>query len=229
MLKDLLSLLFSEGCYTCGKSLTQQETCVCFDCLEQFIETGFEKTPQKNDLFFRFAGKVPIDGTISAYYFDKQGFLQKLLHELKYKDRPEIGVFLGKLLALKLQKHDFLTGIEVLVPVPLHPQKERQRGYNQAAEICKGVSEVTGLAIDLEYLRRNKYTETQTRKSLQERWENVADAFEVRDTAYQGVLLIDDVITTGATLESCIKALITKDLAPKTIKIASVALARGRD
>lgn len=228
MFQDLLNLIFADGCYACGNELNKNEECVCMSCVLKMEETQQVKKPKDNELYYRFAGKVPITGASSLFYFDKFGKLQKLLHALKYKDSPQVGVYLGKFLGEVLVENNFLNGIETLVPVPLHKRKEIQRGYNQSEKIAQGLSQVSGIPINTQLIQRKQFTETQTRKNALSRWLNVSEAFALEGEVPQGILLIDDVITTGATLEACIKALCAGGKIPSEIKVASIAMARGK-
>lgn len=228
MFQDLLNLIFADGCYACGSELNKSEECICMSCLMQIEETHHAKKPKDNELYYRFAGKVPITGASSLFYFDKFGRLQKLLHALKYKDSPQVGVYLGKFLGEVLAENQFLQGIEAIVPVPLHKRKEIQRGYNQSEKIAQGLSEISKIPVNTQLIQRKQFTETQTRKNVLSRWLNVSEAFAVEGEIPKGILLIDDVITTGATLEACIRALCGGEKNPTEIKVASVAMARGR-
>lgn len=228
MFKDLINLIFNNGCHACGTTLTQAENCVCLNCLGQMEETHFHAKPIENELYFRFAGKVPIQGATSLFYFDKKGRVQKLLHQLKYKEQPEVGIFLGEFWGNELKKSPFLQNVDAIIPVPLHKRKEIQRGYNQSEKIAVGLAKETNVPLIKDVLLRERKTDTQALKSRFERWLNVADAFVVKENPPRHILLIDDVITTGATVEACIRALVAHPEPPLSIKVASLAIPRGR-
>lgn len=228
LLKDLSALVFNEGCRACGQALSRTEQAVCHSCLHQLEQTDFFRKGQDNPLYYRFAGKVPLQAAASLFFFDKKGKIQKLLHELKYHEQHEVATFLGKFWAEAWKDSSFFAPYDTLIPIPLHPSKEIQRGFNQSLKIIEGIREQTGLPTDNEVVVRTKKTEAQALKSRTQRWENVADAFQVLKGPPANVVLIDDVITTGATIEACIRALCSHPSPPLTIKVACLATPRGR-
>lgn len=204
----------------------EQERYVCFSCLGQIPETDFLAIPQQNELFFRLGGRVELAGAYSLFYFDKKGRLQSLIEQLKYKSSPQLGRFLGKYCGYKIKDSSFIKGIDALIPVPLHNRKRIIRGYNQSEEIAKGLQDVLGIPVLRKHLFRNRFTLSQTRKRGSDRWENVSNAFVGKGKIPRSILLIDDVVTTGATLEACIRALQEAPNAPDEIRILSIAMAR---
>jgi len=206
MLADTFSLFFPDNCAGCGEPLLKNEKTICTLCLAELPFTGFHK--EKDNLVEKlFWGKVKLEAAISLCYFSKSTRVQHLLHELKYKGNQKVGEFLGKELGKQIKENERFGTIDAVIPVPLHKKKEKKRGYNQSTAIATGVCSV----IEKESLPlaviRNRETSTQTRKSKYARWENVDSIFSVADKkALQGkhVLIIDDVITTGSTLESMI-------------------------
>ena len=201
----LLGLFYPSVCAACGNSLFQWEKTVCTRCRNLLPKTGYERN-EANPLAFLFYGKVRLQAVTACFFFSKEGKVQHLIHELKYKDNPEAGVYLGQELGKTIKEAPLFQGIDYLIPVPLHPKREKERGYNQSLMIAQGVSEVTGIPIGGDFLVRSVNTATQTHKSKEERWRNVKDIFELRHADQligKYVLLIDDVLTTGATLESC--------------------------
>jgi ComF family protein len=157
-----------------------------------------------------FWGRARIESGAAMYYFNKGNRVQLLIHQLKYKDRKDIGVILGEKYGVYLKNSPFFNTVELILPVPLHKKKRMQRGYNQSEEFAKGLGRTMNLPVDPYALYRNKATETQTRKSRFRRWQNVAEMFSVTNPSIlqnKHVLLVDDVITTGATLEACIQSL----------------------
>ncbi|RMG27326.1 MAG: ComF family protein [Bacteroidetes bacterium] len=228
MWKHFWRLFVQNSCYACGRELTLQERCICLGCLSQIPPTQHEQDFCANELYMKFAGKVPLAGAYSMFYFEKKGRLQKIMQQLKYERAPQIGIFLGELLATRLQGSPFLEGVEALIPVPLHKRKHIHRGYNQSERIATGMSKVLGISVEANCLGRRVFTQTQTAMSRDERWENVKAAFEVlKPPQAAHVLLIDDVITTGATLEACIRSLLACASPPERISIASVGLAKN--
>jgi ComF family protein len=227
MLEHLKRLLVSRSCYGCERELTSQEGLVCLHCLGQMEATGFHQQPAENEVFYRLGGKVPLAGAASLFYFDKGGTLQRLMEQLKYHNAPRLGEFLGEYYGQHLQGSALVSDLEALVPVPLHRRKQLQRGYNQAEHVARGMGRVLDLPVWPRSLQRRRYTSSQTKKSGQARFDNVAGAFVPHLTQPVGLLLIDDVITTGATLEACIRALYAGQPRPKQVSIASIGLARA--
>ena len=204
-LNSILNLFYPRVCAACGEALLKDEETVCLKCRYLLPKTGYELNAE-NPLAQHFYGRVRFHAVTACFFFAKSGKVQHLIHELKYKGNKEAGIFLGQQLGESIKEAPLFQGIDYLIPVPLHPKREKQRGYNQSLMIAKGISEVTGIAIGDKYLVRGIYTETQTHKTAEERFKNVKDIFEVRfaeELKDKHVLLIDDVLTTGATLESC--------------------------
>ena len=227
MIKNLGALFVSQSCYGCEGSLTSQENFICFSCLSNLQETNFHLSPKENELYYRLAGRVPLQGASSLFYFDKRGTLQNLMQHLKYKDAPHLGTYLGESLARTLMESPFMDNVDAVIPVPLHWKKKMKRGYNQTEYIAIGVQRISQIPLHRNLLKRIQQTQTQTQLSNLSRWDNVSQAFEVKKACPSSILLLDDVITTGATLESCIKALLKSPLPPKEIRVASIGMARN--
>ena len=168
-------------------------------------KTGYELN-EDNPLARMFYGKVRLKAVTACFFFSKEGKVQHLIHELKYKGNADAGVYLGQALGKSIKEAPLFQNVDFLIPVPLHPKREKERGYNQSLMIARGISETTGIPIGEKYLMRSVNTATQTHKSKEERWKNVKDIFEIRHPEQlkgKYVLLVDDVLTTGATLEAC--------------------------
>lgn len=224
-LDSILNLFYPRVCAACGESLLKDEETVCLKCRYTLPRTGFELNPD-NPLAQAISGRAPIHAITACYFFAKSGKVQHLIHQLKYKGNKEAGVFLGRQLGESIKNAPQFQGIDIIIPVPLHPKRERKRGYNQALIIAQGISEVTGLTVCTKYLLRTVYNETQTHKSAEERYHNVQGIFEVRyadELNGKHVLLVDDVLTTGATLESCAHEL--EGIPGITISVATAACA----
>ena len=226
MLSDLIHLIFHNGCHACGQPLSKYENQVCLHCLSQLEETNYHLKPIDNALYLRFAGKVPLLGASSLFYFDKKGKIQKILHTLKYQDFPAVGNLMGEYWGETLKNSDFLQGIDTIIPVPLHKRKEISRGYNQSEKIAEGLQKALKIPFNPDILKRIRKTDTQALKSRLERWTNVADAFVLNALPPKGVLIIDDVITTGSTVEACIRALMSSPTPPEIIKVGCLATKR---
>lgn len=210
ILEDFLSLFYPRLCKGCQTPLVRGEEVICLCCQADLPKTGFEKIVD-NPVSQLFWGRAEIQQATAFCSFDKGGVMQSFLHQLKYKGAKEVGNKLGLLFGLDLIRNLPYQEIELLIPVPLHPKREHKRGYNQSAEIVKGMSEALCKPFSTGNLIRNHYSDTQTNKSRFERWENVKELFSVmKPELFEGqhILLIDDVITTGSTLEACANVLL---------------------
>lgn len=202
---DTLHLFYPHTCTGCGSDLLNDDQLLCLQCINNLPHTNFAQHAN-NPIEKIFWGRIPLVAAHSEFYFAKETLIQRLIHQLKYKGNQDIGYFLGGLMAKSLLNSNRFKNIDYLVPLPLYPEKERKRGFNQAAVICNGISASMQIPVMVGNVIRQRYTETQTKKHRRERWENVADSFLVKDPAIlcnKNLLLVDDVITTGATLEAC--------------------------
>lgn len=223
ILRDLIALLFPSLCCGCGTYLYEGEQELCTRCMYQLPYTDDHLYP-KNKTARQFWGRLPCHAAMSLLYFKKGTKTQNLIHHLKYKGRRELGVKLGNMIGEKLQLSPDYSGIDVIVPVPLHPHRERIRGYNQSTCIAEGIAAVLNLPVNTKVLLRRNATKSQTKKGRYERFENMKAVFSVADSVVlkgMHVLLVDDVMTTGATLEACGIALHTCNIS--RLSIATVA------
>jgi len=208
-LADFFSLLYPNICLICGESLMRNELHICFGCLQKIPKTNYHQFAD-NPIEKRFWGKVPIYRGTAFFFFQKGSPFQKLLHNLKYKGNKEVGHFLGKYAGVDLLDSPDFKSVDILIPVPLHPNKFKTRGFNQSEWIGKGLSEILGIPQDITSLIRIRENATQTKKSVYERYENTEGIFELTNKISlvgKHVLLIDDVLTTGSTLEACVREL----------------------
>lgn len=225
LFENVVNLFYPRVCAACGDTLLKDEETVCLKCRYLLPKTGYELHAD-NPLAQMFYGRVRFHAVTACFFFAKQGKVQHLIHELKYKGNWEAGVFFGQQLGESLKNAPLFQGIDYLVPVPLHPKREKKRGYNQSLMIARGIAEVTGIAIGDRFLVRGVNTATQTKKSKEERFQNVKDIFQVchaEELQGKHILLIDDVLTTGATLESCAHKF--EDIPGITISAATAACA----
>lgn len=221
----ITGLFFPRVCAACGNTLMRDEDVVCLTCRHTLPKTGYETFPE-NPSAQLFYGRAKLNAVTSCFFFSKSGKVQHLIHELKYKGNHEAGVFLGQEIGKSIKEAPLFEKIDYLVPVPLHPKRQRKRGYNQSEMIANGIKETTGIPVANNCLVRVVNTATQTHKTKEERYENVKDIFAVNNAPQlQGkhVLLIDDVLTTGATIASCAAKLsCVPDI---TISVATAACA----
>ena len=214
-------LFFPHHCAGCGTDRLDKQTEICLRCLHRLPLTHFTAQPD-NPIEKIFWGRTHVQAATSLFFYSQDSTMQSLLHELKYRGNQALGIQVGSLLGTAL-KNTSRFPVDVLVPVPLHPSKEKSRGFNQATLICQGIAAVTGLPVCTTLLRRNAQRSTQTKKDRAARWENMQGIFEAtpfNEVPYKNILLIDDVITTGATLEACGQALLEAE--ERKLWIASV-------
>ncbi|KAF5039848.1 hypothetical protein DSECCO2_539630 [anaerobic digester metagenome] len=225
MAHDIISLIYPRVCLACGNVLYKKEHILCFHCLYHLPKTDFHLSPD-NPCIQLFWGKVNIQAAAACYYFTKAGKVQHLIHQLRYKGYKEIGAYIGENYGRELKSSPLFDSVSAVIPVPLHPRKQAKRGYNQAEWFAMGLSKGMKIEFDATTLVRSKASETQTRKSRFMRYENVKEIFTLTTTQRyinQHVLLVDDVITTGSTLEASANALM--GIPGIRISIASIACA----
>jgi ComF family protein len=202
---DLLDLFYPRLCLACSTALPVGEEGICVFCRHKLPQTDYHLVPD-NPFSERFWGRLPLHSAASLYHFNKGGRVQQLIHQLKYHHQTEIGIQLGRIHGRDLRKSPAFSGVELILPVPLHPRKYHQRGFNQSDCYARGLAESMEVDWSSDYLYRKSYTKTQTAKSRLERFENVQAVFGLKkadELQHRHVLLVDDVITTGATLEAC--------------------------
>lgn len=220
---DFIDLMFPNLCVVCGTNLQKNEHQLCLSCLVDIPRTNYHLI-EDNPIEKKFWGKVPVCRATSFFFFQKGSSFQKLLHILKYKGNKEIGEIMGKYAAVDLLEAPDFVSVDLIIPVPLHSKKYKSRGYNQSEWIGKGISVILNKPLDTTSLIRVKENPSQTKKTVYERFENTDGIFELSDrTVLVGkhILLVDDVLTTGSTLEACIRAL----LETEGIKISIFTLA----
>lgn len=222
---DLWELFFPRCCLFCGSRLSHGERTLCFSCLAKLPRTELHLR-RDNAVERNFWGKFPVERATSFLYYAKGGDVRQLLYELKYHGNKEVGIVMGRIMAAELLSSCFFEDVDLIIPVPLHRRKERQRGYNQSECLARGIAEVTGLPVCTDMVVRSRYTETQTHKGQYERWENVRDLFacsapELLEKKH--VLLVDDVLTTGATIVACVDAL--RNVSGLRVSVLTLALA----
>ena len=222
IIRGFAGLFWPNVCACCCTGLLRDEEYICGHCMYGLPATNFHREGD-NPLAQLFWGRAPVENVTAGYFFRKGNRVQKLVHQIKYNGQKEMGAVLGRQMGSPLRDSSF-SNIDVIAPVPLHLKKFRARGYNQSEWIAKGVAEILDKPVDVHTLVRRFLTDSQTRKKRFDRWENVNSGFGLTNSEnFTGrhILLIDDVVTTGATLEACIHAVLS---APQT-KVSVAALA----
>jgi len=223
LLARLIDTLAPRSCTICGGRLTVTEEVMCACCNHCLPRTGYSKSSYDNKLVRLFWGRIPIEKGTAFFFYKAHSDTSRLLYQLKYGGHPEIGERLGRIVAAEFAQDGFFDGITAVVPVPLARQRERERGYNQSVEIVRGISAETGLPVLDKVLERISFHGSQTQKGRWERNENVEKAFHLLDASplnNQHILLVDDVITSGATLVAAAKEL----LKATNVKISVLSL-----
>jgi ComF family protein len=206
--RDFFNLFYPDLCAACSRTLNSGEKHICSTCLWRMPKTNFH-LQDDNPVIRKFWGKVNVEAAASFVFFDKGERMQHILHSLKYAGNRAIGIFLGELYGNQLRQAPLFAGCEAIIPVPLHRKKIKMRGYNQSSMIAEGLSKTMGIPHYTEFLERTVASSTQTKKSRYARFENVENVFRLNGQKVneKHFLLVDDVITTGSTLESCARCL----------------------
>jgi ComF family protein len=210
MLKSLLHLFFPKLCKGCNALLLNNEVVICVKCRHELPYT-YQHQIGNNEIIQKFYGILPIEQASAMLYFHTKGIAQELIHNLKYRKQQDIGTVLGTIYAYELINSDKIPKVDFIVPTPIHKKRLQERGYNQVTTFCEALSKELQIPIENELLLRTKYTKTQTKKSKIKRAELLSNVFEIKPKEHHSgkhYLLIDDVITTGATIEACAKVLL---------------------
>jgi ComF family protein len=205
LVSPFLHLFYPHVCTGCGSDVVKEDNLLCLKCINDLPHTNFAMHAG-NPVEKIFWGRLPLNAAMSEFYFAKGTLIQALVHEFKYKGNKEVGLYLGAIMGASLLSNNRFTKIDALVPLPMFTEKEFKRGYNQATILCIGISEATSVPVLINNVIRKRFTETQTKKHRTERWENVATSFAInnpKEIKGRHILLVDDVVTTGATLEAC--------------------------
>ncbi len=218
-------LIYPDLCVACEAELPRPGACFCISCHLKLTPSDMYRLPE-NEFTDRFWGRIPLTGAAAMYYFTRKSPIQHALHELKYRNRPDVGIRIGRAFGQLLRQAPHFQTVDAIVPVPLHPKKERLRGYNQSAMFGQGIAEAMEIPQLPHALMRALFTATQTRKKRMDRFQNVEQVFVVKKPALvegKHILLIDDVLTTGATLERCAEILI--QVPGVQLSMATIAIA----
>ena len=221
---DFIDLLLPDLCVACETPLVRSEKVICLKCRYDMPRTRFDSY-RDNPVARLFWGRVPVENAGSYFKYQSGSRFQCLIHDLKYRGRKDIGRELGRLMGIEFQGSAF-SCTDIIIPVPLHRKKQSQRGYNQCDPICEGLSGALDIPFSTEMLERPAESSSQTSKSRFKRWVNVEGIFRVKDPdilAGQHVLLADDVVTTGSTLEACANKIL--EIEGTKVSIATLAVA----
>lgn len=223
ILDDFSGLLFPRICFGCGTHLMRNESVICTECLFSIPGNNFHNEAD-NPVARLFWGRCMVEKATAFSSFSRGSRIRSLIHNLKYRGITEIGTEIGRVYGHTLHTSGFTRGIDMIIPVPLHASRLRRRGYNQSELIAGGISLATGLPLALKILTRSSGSATQTKKSRYDRWANVEGIFTVTDNeSLKGkhILLVDDVITTGSTIEACVNELVKAE----GVKVSVAAIA----
>ena len=206
----LIDLIAPRPCMVCGCRLAIEEEVLCAACNLHLPRTGFAANALDNPMARRFWARIPVERAGALFYYEAGSEASHIIHAMKYNNHPEAATAMGRMTAEEFLPFGFFQGIDLIIPVPLTRKRERQRGYNQSTAIAEGVAEVTHIPIITNAVKRNTFISSQTRKSLRERMENVENAFEATGKAElegKHILVIDDIVTSGATICACVNAM----------------------
>ena len=220
---NLVSLFYPELCVVCGEPLIENEKFFCYSCFLKLPKTNYHLISE-NPAIERLAGKVALEKASSYFYYNKGGIAQKLIAEIKYRGNRNLGEWIGCYIAKDMISSGFFQDIDYLIPVPLHRSKEKKRGFNQAEKIAGGIAQVTKIPLETSNILRTKANTSQTRKGVFDRWRNTLNLFQNKNPGLfkdKHILLIDDVLTTGSTLEAVAQSLLKSE----GVKISILTLA----
>ena len=223
--QNLISLFYPPLCVGCSEALLANEKFLCSECLSGLPKTNYHLI-RENRAYEQLSIRFPVERASAYLYYNKQGLGQKLVAAIKYQGNIPLGEWIGASLAEELLPSGFFEGIDYLIPVPLHKKKQWKRGFNQSETLAKGISTVTGIPIETKNLYRAKANVSQTLKGTYERWKNTLNIFQVKDVERfknKHVLLLDDVLTTGSTLEACARALLQCENARVSVLTLAIA------
>jgi ComF family protein len=225
MMNTLLEALFPEVCMVCRRLLYEQEQHICLHCLHRMPRTDFFQR-KENELFLRLANRIPLQSAQSLFYFYKKNNSQALVHAIKYFPEATRAYWFGQLMG-KVWSEQLHWKPDVLIPVPLHPKRQKERGYNQSLALAEGYASILGTPVYAHALSRRKHKVSQTQKGKDGRWQDVQGTYEINDRidlSEKKVLLVDDIITTGSTIEACGQLLMGRDIAELHVYSLSVAV-----
>ncbi|MCJ8290623.1 MAG: ComF family protein [Crocinitomicaceae bacterium] len=212
ILNDIRHLIFPQKCLSCEGELTRAENSICSICTMNFTETNFHLSDEPTSMDKIFWGRISLEKTFALFFFEKAKTTQKVLFQLKYKNNPAVGHYFGKEIAKRIKMNSSFDDVDVFIPVPLHPKKEFTRGYNQSEALALGITQEFGGLMDTRSVKRVQHGVSQTKKSKFDRWASIQSTFKINGSIkkYKHIVLVDDVITTGSTIEVIASAILEK-------------------
>ena len=226
ILSPLVHFFYPHNCIGCGSDIIEKENFLCLECINDLPHTGFA-THANNPVEKIFWGRIPVTFGMSEFYFSKDSIIQNCIHEFKYRGNKKLGLYLGKIIGKTMLNSNRFSNIDFLIPLPLFNEKEFKRGFNQSSILCSGIKEVMNIPVITKNVIRRIHTETQTKKGRIQRWENVEKSFSVIEPEMlkgKHILLVDDVITTGATIEACGREILKTE--GIQLSVASLAISK---
>ena len=226
ILSPLVHFFYPHNCIGCGSDIIEKENFLCLECINDLPHTDFA-THAGNPVEKIFWGRIPVTFGMTEFYFSKDSIIQNCIHEFKYRGNKKLGSYLGKIIGRTMLSSNRFSNIDFLIPLPLFTEKEFKRGFNQSSILCCGINEVTNIPVITKNVIRIIHTETQTKKGRIQRWENVEKSFSVIEPEIlrgKHILLVDDVITTGATIEACGREILKID--GVQLSVASLAISK---
>ena len=222
--ENLVHLLFPDLCLVCEREIPRNQQKICSFCETELPFTHFTQSNDKSPLEQLFWGRVQIEHVYSWLTYQRETSTQTLLHQIKYKDKPQLAQTMGEKLGQQLKHFDWINEVEAFIPVPIHPKKRFIRGYNQSEELVKGLTAALNIPMDTHFIQRSLHTESQTKKGRFGRWDNIEGAFRRTNDqkTYQNIAIVDDVITTGATLERIVQQIHEKN---PDLRVSLISLA----
>jgi competence protein ComFC len=225
LLDHFWHLISPNGCIICDKELTHTSIGICHLCEQDLNYTKMENEVTDTKTKKLFWGRFRVEDGFSLLYFSKGNSTQKILHGIKYQNQQTFAIEMGRKIGTTLQKIEFIKNLDALIPVPIHSKKRFDRGYNQSELLSKGISEILNIQTDTSFIKRIKNTKSQTKLNKYLRWENAQQTYRVNSKLnpnWKHIALVDDVITTGSTIESISKEILNKY---PTMKISVISLA----
>ena len=226
ILSPLVHFFYPHNCIGCGSDIIEKENFLCLECINDLPHTSFA-THAGNPIEKIFWGRIPVTSGMSEFYFSKDSIIQNCIHEFKYWGNKKLGLYLGKMMGKSMLNSNRFSNIDYIIPLPLFTAKEFKRGFNQSSILCSGINEIMNILMVTKNVIRIIHTETQTKKGRIQRWENVEKSFSVIEPFMlkgKHILLVDDVITTGATIEACSREILK--IEGVQLSVASLAISK---